>query len=343
MKKTTLLAGILIVQIALAFVLFFGGSKLESHSGIRKLLEFDRTQIDVIQIMDADGKTVKLRYDGNGWFTEEQFPVDSIRVDRLLNQLSELEHGLAVADSAKAARRFEVDKENFQRRLQLLQDEQTVADFYLGTGAGARRSHIRLAGDKSVFSTTIGSFDLPTEVADWQDKDLLRIETDQIHSIKSKDLTIRKQRSESTENTEKSKTAVLLDEEPEWIADGLAEEETFNTDAFESLLRNLANLRYNRAFKGSADNQNLKAEVTVNYGETSRRYAFYKKAEENEFQLAVSDYEYIFVLPEYTGSRIVENLNREKLIETTEAEVEEATETFEDAIEPAEEPLPENN
>lgn len=343
MKKITLLAGLLMVQIMLAFVLLFGGSKLDSHSGIQKLLEFDRTQVNAIQITDGDGKTVRLRYNGDDWFAEEQFPADSIRVDRLLNQLSELEHGLAVADSAKAAKRFEVDKENFQRRLQLLQDEQTVIDFYLGTGAGARRSHIRLAGDKSVFSTTIGSFDLPTEVADWQIKDLLRIETDQIHSIESKDLTVQKQAPQSTGDTEKSGTTVSLDEEPEWIVEGLAEEETFKTDMFESLLRNLANLRYSRAFKGSVDNQNLKAEVTVKYDETSRSYAFYKKAEENEFQLKVSDYEHIFVLPEYTGSQIVENLDREKLVEIPEVEVEETTETVEDAAASTEEFLLENN
>lgn len=333
MKKITLLSGILTVQIILTLVLLLSNNKLDSHAGIQKLLEFDREQINVIQITDRDGKTTRLKLNNNNWFTEEQFPADSTRIDQLLNKLSELEHGLPVANSAKSANRFEVDNEHFQRRLQLLQSEQAVVDMYLGTGAGARHSHIRLANDTSIFSTTIGSYDLPTTIAEWQDKNLLLIETDTINSVELNDLKILKQPLESSDKSKSSKTTASTLETKWLAAEGLANDETLKTDAFKTLLKNISSLRYLRAFKGSVDDRSLLAEISLNYGENSRTYTFYGSAEDNELWLTVSDYQYIFVLSEHTGKQIIEVLSREKILDKSEIDpTNNSSETIEETL-----------
>ena len=260
MKKITLLTGLLIFQIVLAFILLYGGSKLNLHTGIQKLLEFDPEQINAIQITDETGQTIRLTYDNSTWFTDEKFPADSTRVDRLLNQLNELEHGLAVASLAKTAERFEVSPKQFQRHLQLFEDEQIVVDIYLGTGAGARRSHVRLANGESIFSTTIGSYDLPATLEEWQNKELLLMNADQVDSIEFDAITIRKTKSELSEDNENNEADVSIPQKEQWIAEALNKGETLKTDALKSLLRNLTNLRYTRILKGSTDKKQLQAQ-----------------------------------------------------------------------------------
>ena len=51
---------------------------------------------------------------------------------------------------------------------------------------------MRLADQDKIYAVTIGSYDLPAEIADWQDKDLLQIEVSEIQSIDLEGLTIRR-------------------------------------------------------------------------------------------------------------------------------------------------------
>ena len=328
MKKNYLLSGLLVLQVLVAYFVLSGGGELQGHSGLHKLLEFNREQVDGIQIEDNEGNLAELKREDDAWLTTDDFPIDTNRVDRLLDRLDELEHGLAVASSSSAAKRFEVSQDGFQRHLKLLKDGKPVAEFYLGTGAGARRNHVRLADQEMIYAATIGSYDLPAEITDWQEKDLLQIEMDAIQSVELEDLTIR--RVEQSENEEEGEEAESDGDAPEWLAAGVEEDETFKADEFESQLRNVATLRYKRAFKGSFEEQEVEAEIAVSYDDKSRTYQFAKAKEADGFWLKVTDREELFELTEFNGNRIVENLTREKLIEKPEPE-EDSEEVVEDA------------
>ena len=180
MKKNYLLSILLVLQVLVVYFVISSGDELQGHAGIQKLLDFNRELIDGIRIEDNNGNLVELKSEGDAWLTAEDFPVNVDRIDRLLERLDGLEHGLAVASSPSSAKRFEVSGDRFQRHLKLLSDGKPVAEFYLGTGAGARRNHVRLADQDKVYAVTIGSYDLPFEIADWQDKDLLQIEVSEI-------------------------------------------------------------------------------------------------------------------------------------------------------------------
>ncbi len=331
MKKNYLLGGLLVLQALVAYFVLSGGGELQGHVGIQKLLEFNREQVDGIRIEDNEGNLAELKREVDAWLTGEDFPVDADRVERLLDRLDELEHGLAVASSSSAAKRFEVSQEGFQRHLKLLKDGKPVAEFFLGTGAGARRNHVRLADQDMIYTTTIGSYDLPAEIADWQDKDLLQIEMDEIESVTIGDLTIL--RAEQSENEEEGEEAESDGDAPEWFTEDLAADETFKHDEFESQLRNLATLRYNRAFKGSFEEQVVEAEIAVYYGDKSRTYQFAKAKEGDNFWLKVTDHEALFEVTQFNGNRIVDNLTREKLIEKPEPEPKEDSEEADDGAE----------
>ncbi|MCH2074959.1 MAG: DUF4340 domain-containing protein, partial [Puniceicoccaceae bacterium] len=198
----------------------------------------------------------------------------------------------------------------------LLKDGEPVAEFYLGTGAGARRNHVRLADQDKIYAVTIGSYDLPAEIADWQDKDLLQIEVSEIQSIDLEGLTIR--RAERSENEDESQGTESDIGSTEWFADGLAEDETFKTDEFETQLRNLATLRFDRAFMGSLEEQVIKARIVVSYGDQDRTYEFAENKEGDNFWLKVTGFEELFEVSQYNGNRIIDNLTGEKLIEKPE-------------------------
>jgi hypothetical protein len=314
MKKNYLLSVLLVLQVLVAYFVISGGDELQGHAGIQKLLEFNREQVDGIRIQDNDGNLAELKSEGDAWLTAEGFPVNVDRIDRLLERLNGLEHSLAVASSPSSAKRFEVSGDRFQRHLKLLNDGEPVAEFYLGTGAGARRNHVRLADQDKIYAVTIGSYDLPAEIADWQDKDLLQIEVSEIQSIVLEGLTIRR-----IEQSEDDSQETESDIGPtEWFADGLAEDETFKSDEFETQLRNLATLRFDRAFMGSFEEQVIKAKIVVSYGDQGRTYEFAESKEGDNFWLKVTGFEELFEVSQYNGNRIIDNLTGEKLVEKPE-------------------------
>lgn len=316
MKKNYLLSILLVLQVLVAYFAISSGDELQGHAGIQKLLDFNRELVDGIRIEDNNGNLVELKSQGDAWLTAEDFPVNVDRIDSLLERLDELEHGLAVASSPSSAKRFEVSGDRFQRHLKLLYGGKPVAEFYLGTGAGARRNHVRLADQDKIYAVTIGSYDLPAEIADWQDKDLLQIEVSEIQSIDLEGLTIR--RIEQSGNEDESQDTEPDIDSTEWFADGLAEDETFKVDEFETQLRNLATLRFDRAFMGSLEELVIKAKIVVSYGDQDRTYEFAESKEGDNFWLKVTGFEELFEVSQYNGNRIIDNLTDDKLIEKPE-------------------------
>ena len=324
MNKNYLLGGLLAIQAVAGYVILAGGGDLQEHSGIQKLVDFDRDALDGIKIEDAEGNVAELKLADGSWVTADDFPADSDRVDQLLDRLVELEHGLAIASSSSAAKRFEVSEDAFQRRVELLDGDKTLGSIYLGTGAGARRSHVRLADESSIYTATIGTFELPAELSEWQDKTVLNLDFDSVHRVEFEGLIVSRVQSEEDES--ESDEGADLDT-PEWTVESLADEEIFDYDGFESALRSLTSLRINEVSSSSLEGLDLKGELTVGYADTSRIYKFYKSEENDAYTLSVSDYEELFEIASFTGDRIVGNLLKEELVSIPEpVEVEEMPE-----------------
>ena len=176
---------------------------------------------------------------------------------------------------------------------------------------------VRLANQEMIHACTIGIYYLTAEIANWQDKDLLQVEMAEIQSVELDGLKIIRAQQSEAENAKDQEIS-------RWFAEGLVGDEIFKADEFESQLRNLATLRYNRAFKDSIAGQGPEAEVTVSFGDSSRSYQFFKAKDGDNFWLKVSDFEELFEVTQYNGNRVVDNLMKEKLIEQPELELEES-------------------
>ncbi len=327
MNRNKILAIVLAVQAVAALIYLFSGSKLDSHAGISKLLVFDSSEIDRVIIEDGEGSVAEVYRSGDNWVTSEDFPITQDRIQNLLQDISELDHGLAVATTSEAARRFKVADDAFERHVRLYGGDKLIAEFYLGTGAGARRNHIRLAGESSIFVAELATYAVPAEIGDWQDKEQLQIEEDAITSIQVDGMTIERLPEPSETVAEDGETEG--EKAPRWTTDALSGEETLNVEALEEQLGNLAGIRYDLAFKGSleeaSDGNGPVKEIIVSYGDGDRIYQFYKAAEGDDYILKVSDRDELFEISQYSGNRIIENIGRESLIQQPEPEEDPAT------------------
>ena len=170
MNKTTL-------GFALAIQLAVVGVLLAVRSGDVEVpepfLDFDTAAVDSLSIADAEGE-VALSKSGDAWQLPDGIPADASKVDEVLAKLAEGDAGWPVASSASTAERFEVAEENHQRRLMLKSGDETIADVYLGTSPGYRKTHARRQGDDDVYAITFSNYEAGAKPGDWLDKSLLR-------------------------------------------------------------------------------------------------------------------------------------------------------------------------
>lgn len=170
MNKTTL-------GFALAIQLAVVGVLLAVRSGDVEVpepfLDFDTAAVDSLSIADAEGQ-VALSKSGDAWQLPDGIPADAGKVDEVLAKLADGDAGWPVASSASTAERFEVAEENHQRRLILQSGDETIADVYLGTSPGYRKTHARRQGDDDVYAITFSNYEAGAKPGDWLDKSLLR-------------------------------------------------------------------------------------------------------------------------------------------------------------------------
>ncbi|MGZ0656738.1 DUF4340 domain-containing protein [Coraliomargarita sp. W4R72] len=331
-KKIILLGGLLVLQAVLVVFTSFQSKGLLGHSGMQALLEFNREQVDRIVLTDTS-QQVELKRGDDGWTTADDFPVEGDRVDRLLERLEGLEHGLVIAQTEAALKRFKLTEDSCERQVQLFSDGKKVAELTLGSGAGARRSHVRVGDAKDVYAVALGSYDLPVEVGQWQDKTLLQLEADAVESVQIGDLTVRKEAVVTSDPSETAdETAENTDAKSEvtWVVADLAEGQQFEGENFKRDLDRLLGLSYNRAYAPAdltelAQSSEPVNQITLQLTDgSSRSYQFFESKEGDEWLIQVSDREAIFEVSSYLGSRFGEQMVAEKLIKELEPKEEEA-------------------
>lgn len=335
-----LLAALAAVQVVLAVVTHSDNTEVASESVSGLLFEFDKAQVNRLSIQSVDG-TVELSKADGQWQTADGFPANQAKVSGLLDKLAELKHGLPVGVSETALDRFKVAIDDYESRVQLKQGDEVLADLYLGSGAGARQSHVRRQADNVVYTTDIGAYDASTDIGEWLDKTVLQLDEDKVKSAEVAGLKL--------ERISKSK-----DTAPVWQADQLPAGKLLNQASVNDGLQSLWNLRFDEVLGKEAKPEYglalpaLVLKLTYEGGE--REYQFGKMTEGDDYVLKVSDREEYFRLAGYSVKPVVEKnavdawlLDEvaESAEEKPDAEVAAEAEKSEAvAAEPAPEPVP---
>ena len=170
MNKTTL-AFALAIQVALVAVLLAVRSgDVEAPA---PFLSFDAATVDSLSVGNAEGR-VALSKSGDAWLLPDGAPADSSKVEDVIGKLADAAPGWPVATTASAAERFEVVEDDHQRQLVLKAGDETVADIYLGTSPGYRKTHARRSDDDDVYAIIFSNYEAGIKASDWLDKSLLR-------------------------------------------------------------------------------------------------------------------------------------------------------------------------
>jgi len=310
-----ILAVIAVIQIGLAVWAFSGKTQLHEQAASSTLLAFEKAQIDQISISDADNTLTLSKQDGH-WQTADAFPLESGKMDALLDKLSGLKFGLPVATSEAALKRFKVAEDAFERRVLLKKSGDTVVELYLGTGSGVRKSHLRNAEQDAVYVADIGSYDLPVAVGEWQDKTVLQLDKDEVTGIQLGDLKL----SLLSENPETPATAAKASASSastpkRWQTDSLTDGQQLNQAAINEALSSFSSLRFSKVLGKEAkpeyqlDQPIMSVSLTHTDGE--RHYQLTKLKDADHYVMKVSGREEYFELAEFTGKSLLEKVTRE--------------------------------
>lgn len=328
----SILAVVAVVQVGLAVWAFSGKTQLSGQAASSALLNFDKAQVDQV-VIRGDDKTIELSKQDGLWQTAEAFPLDAGKMDSLLDKLASLKYGLPVATSAESLKRFKVADDEFERRVLLKKSGDTVAELFLGTGSGVRKSHLRNADQQAVYVAEIGSYDVPVAVDEWQDKTLLQVAKDDVIGIKLGDLSLSLiEEKPDTPAAAAKESATSTSPKPKlWKADSLAEGQQLDQSAINQALSSFDSLRISKVLGKEAkpEYQLDKPEVTVSltFKGGKRDYQLAKIKDSEEYVVKATDREEYFELSSFTGKTLVERVSQEAWV--SEPEQEEAAEVKE--------------
>lgn len=169
-NKTTL-GALLAVQIVVVGVLLAAKS-----GGIEEpepFSQFDAASVDSLTVSNDEGSVSLSKIDGT-WQLPNGVPAAGFKVDSVLERFSDAAGSWPVANTQPTRERLEVTEENHQRHIVVTAGDDTVADIYLGTSPGYRKTHARRAGEDEVYAVRFSNYEAGVKPVDWLDRSLLR-------------------------------------------------------------------------------------------------------------------------------------------------------------------------
>ena len=169
------LTALLVLQLALAAGLMLTRQTADEGGAPQPLLPVAASAVDRMVISDGESQATVVRQDGAWFLPDARLPASAGKVNDILQRLEETATEWPVTTTESSQTRFEVAEERFQRRVQLFQGDEQVAELYLGTSPGFRKIHLRRAGEDAVYAVNLNTFDLPAGEDAWLDQSLLAV------------------------------------------------------------------------------------------------------------------------------------------------------------------------
>jgi hypothetical protein len=301
-------------------------TNLESTAPNSAFLSFTPDSISSILIKGSENKELVLQKSDKGWIMPGAFsaPASKRQVDDLLQKLADARQGLAVATSKGAAQRFKTAEDDFERHVILKQGDTVAADFYLGTSAGLRNSHVRKADEDAVVSIPVSSHEVDVQADSWLDRTLADLNKDELKAVVLGDISLTRK--------EEGKEKV-------WLLDGATKEETESTEV-DSLLNKVTAISVQSVLDPAKSAELFTKAPAVQFTVTKQddskvTYSFAKKddKEDDYFVLKMSNNALYFKVGKWLVDGLTE-MKREKLLKGYEEKKEEAP-----AVQPVTQPV----
>jgi hypothetical protein len=327
-KTIRWLAVLLGVQVMMAIGLHRPILWPAAQPGAAPLVAVTLDQINRIVLEGPDHANVVLVKEGGLWLLPEldKFPADSNRVATLLERVTGSKTGPPIATTAGAKTRFKVSDDAFERRITFAQNATTLATLYVGSSPGPRRSYVRAGGEDTIFALELAAYELPVQLADWEDKTILRLPQKDITALEVAGLRIEQSAQPASPSPEKqtANESHPAGSPPIWEAKELktGRHLEIKPDAVDTLARSLADLTYDNVLGRDAnpeyglDKPSLTMTLTRKTGDTMT-YLLGKNPKKEEYTLKVSTRPEYFRLPSYQATALLEAADRKQLLNTS--------------------------
>jgi hypothetical protein len=302
MKKWIfILSGLLTAQLVLAMTLGLTGEEYGTFQTEEKLLTFNRQAVSRLQIVDSTDR-LEIEKQGDKWLLPNSgnFPASQRKVEQLLDTLAAQEKGWPVARTRGSAERFAVDKEQFERKLILVSDDESRTTLYVGSSPDFRKVYVRPGDTAEIFAVDFNIWEASAKTEDWIDTDILVLDQTSVQRIEMPGIIMQRQ----------DGTLQVMN---------LDQNEQTNVDESSALLGILSGLRI-QSLLGTEmepqyrqDEPALEIRMTIEGGEVLD-YRFYKPQDASYYVLKRSDLDFYFEVAEYTTNPFREAI-REKLIQ----------------------------
>jgi len=302
MKKLIfVLSGVLAAQLVLAMILDLTGEDYGTFQAEERLLSFNKQAVSGVQISDGTD-SVDLKKQEGKWLLPNsgKFPASQRKVEQLLDNLAALEKGWPVAKTRSAAQRFAVDKEQFERKLILLSDDDTRATLYVGSSLGFRKVYVRPGDADEVFTVDFNTWQANAKTEDWIDTNILALDQSSVQRLEMPGIIIQRQ---------DGRLQVM----------NLEENEQTNVEESSALLGKLTGLRIQSLLGTDAepeyrqDEPVLEVRITTEGGGVLD-YRFSKPQDATYYVLKRSDLGFFFEVAEHTVNPVRE-ATRERLVQ----------------------------
>jgi hypothetical protein len=220
-----ILAGILVVQIALSAVVFW--PKAAASAGREPIFpDLEAGDIVALKITDADGNTVALRQAGEDWVLPDadDYPAEANKITPLREKIVGLTTGRLVTRTDASHRRLQVHPNDFVRRIDFETADGTTRTLYLGSAPSYGTIHFRVDGQSEVYlASDITTYDTNATVSSWINTTYLSITQDDVTAM--------------TLENGNGTFAFARGGEGTWTMGGLAADETLNEAQVNAVLR----------------------------------------------------------------------------------------------------------
>ena len=175
-----LLAGLLVVQVALIGVIRWASSSGHSAAGEHPLLPALASTTPRKLEIDDGKNSVALERESGSWTLAEPkgYPIAAGRVEKLVQDLGHLSVSRPVVTNRLNHAALKVAANDYERRVRIWEKPQgqPIADVFVGTSPGFGVSHVRLGGKDPVYEGNgLNAYDLATDAGSWVERGMVPI------------------------------------------------------------------------------------------------------------------------------------------------------------------------
>ena len=184
-RSNLLLIALLAIQLVLLAISVVTSAGTEARPVEPILFGMSATDIEVMSFTDDLDNEVKLARREDGWVLPEadDFPVDGVKVEEILDKIARLDTRRLVATNRANFARLEVEEEDFRRKLSLETGEDS-AELYLGGSGGVDTVYLRRAGEDKVYlGVGLNSWELSTQISTWLDASYVNVPQEDVLEV----------------------------------------------------------------------------------------------------------------------------------------------------------------